>query len=193
VKPLDPVKEERIIDAVYVIAGKRGLAGIDITGISKEAGVGVGTLYTYFKNKEEIILEAFLKVENKVTQKMFEQLDLSRSTRDSLKRIYVNMLNYRLEHYNETVFIDQYFQSNYMQIDLSKQLDTFLEKNKPLYELLIKGQENGEIVKADLLILIGFIIGTNREFSNGIVQKVYPLTDQTVEDSFNLVWKGLKE
>lgn len=45
---------ESILDAGYISVGRHGLAGTTTTHIADIAGVSVGSLYEYFKNKEAI-------------------------------------------------------------------------------------------------------------------------------------------
>lgn len=192
-RPLDPAKQEKIIQSVFEITGKHGLAGINIADISKAAGVGTGTLYTYFKNKEEIVQSAYSSVEDKMTEKMYERFDINLPVKQSLKLIYVNMLNYRLNHYNETVFIDQYIQSNYIQLNFSRQMEAYEQQNKPLYDLIKKGQNEGIIKTQAPIMLISFFDGAVRSCSTGIVQKLFPLKQQIIDDCFDLMWRGITQ
>ncbi len=190
-KPLDPIKQERIIDAVFAIAGTQGIAGINIALISKEAGIGVGSIYTYFKNKEELIQAAFFSVEDKITKEMYAGFDIAIPVKISFKRIFMNTLKYRLRHYNQTVFIDQYIQSNYIQLNFDKQIKEFERKNSALYELINKGQKEGVLVKILPFTMICYIIGSIRSASNGMAQKYIPLKKQVIEECFNMMWKGI--
>lgn len=190
-RPLDPDKREKILNSVYVLTGRQGLASVTISGISKTAGVAAGTLYIYFKNKEEVVQLAYAAVEDKMTQAMYRDFDINLPVRQSLKQIYINMLNYRLNHYDETVFIDQYQQSGYIQLNFSKQLAEYEKQNKPLYDLLEKGQREGIIKALDAIILISFFDGAVRSCSTGIIQKLFPLSQQLIDDCFDLVWRGI--
>lgn len=190
-RPLDPDKREKILKSVYVLTGKQGLASVTISGISKTAEVAAGTLYIYFKNKEEVVQLAYAAVEDKMTQAMYRDFDINLPVRQSLKKIYINMLNYRLNHYDETVFIDQYQQSGYIQLNFSKQLAEYEKQNKPLYDLLEKGQREGIIKALDAIILISFFDGAVRSCSTGIIQKLFPLGQQLIDDCFDLVWRGI--
>lgn len=190
-RPLDPDKREKILKSVYVLTGKQGLASVTISGISKTAEVAAGTLYIYFKNKEEVVQLAYAAVEDKMTQAMYRDFDINLPVRQSLKKIYINMLNYRLNHYDETVFIDQYQQSGYIQLNFSKQLAEYEKQNKPLYDLLEKGQREGIIKALDSIILISFFDGAVRSCSTGIIQKLFPLSQQLIDDCFDLVWRGI--
>lgn len=190
-RPLDPDKREKILKSVYTLTGRQGLASVNISGISKIAGIAVGTLYIYFKNKEEVVQLAYAAVEDKMTQVMYSNFDINKPIRQSFKQIYINMLNYRLQNYDETVFIDQYQQSGYIQINFSKQLAEYESQNKPLYDLIEKGQQEGIIKAVDAIIIISFFDGAVRSCSTGIIQKLFPLNQKLIDDCFDMVWRGM--
>ncbi|WP_343593583.1 TetR/AcrR family transcriptional regulator [Flavobacterium sp.] len=190
-RPLDPDKREKILKSVYTLTGRQGLASVNISGISKTAGIATGTLYIYFKNKEEVIQLAYAAVEDKMTQAMYHDFDLNLPIRQSLKKIYINMLNYRLNHYDETIFIDQYQQSGFIQLNFSKQLAEYEKQNKPLYDLLEKGKQEGIIKIVDSIMLISFFDGAIRSCSTGIMQKLFSLSQQLIDDNFDMIWRGM--
>ncbi|MCP2029732.1 AcrR family transcriptional regulator [Flavobacterium sp. HSC-32F16] len=192
-RPLDPDKREKILKSVLVLTGRQGLASVTISGISKTAGIAAGTLYIYFKNKEEAVQLAYAAVEDKMAQAMYREFDINVPIKQSLKQIYFNMLNYRLQHYDETVFIDQYQQSGYIQLNFEKQLTEYERQNKPLYDLLEKGKKEGIIKALDAIILISFFDGTVRSCSTGIIQKLFPLNQQLIDDCFDMIWRGMSQ
>ncbi len=51
-------KRKGILAAAFKMVGERGYAKADTVAIAEEAGISVGTLYAYFRNKREIFLEA---------------------------------------------------------------------------------------------------------------------------------------
>jgi AcrR family transcriptional regulator len=190
-RPLDPFKRDKILNAVYSLTGRQGLASVTIAGISKTAAIATGTLYIYFKNKEEVVQLAYAAVEDKMTQAMYCDFDINIPIKQSLKKIYINMLEYRLKNYDETVFIDQYQQSAYIQLNFSKQLEEYEKQNKPLYDLLEKGKQEGIIKEVDAIVLISFFDGAVRSCSTGIIQKLFPLNQQLIDDYFDMIWRGM--
>ncbi|MBE8724426.1 TetR/AcrR family transcriptional regulator [Flavobacterium hungaricum] len=190
-RPLDPFKRDKILNAVYILTGRQGLASVTIAGISKTAAIATGTLYIYFKNKEEVVQLAYAAVEDKMTQAMYRDFDINIPIKQSLKKIYINMLDYRLKNYDETVFIDQYQQSAYIQLNFSKQLEEYEKQNKPLYDLLEKGKREGIIKEVESIILISFFDGAVRSCSTGIIQKLFPLNQQLIDDYFDMIWRGM--
>lgn len=54
-------KRERILDAAVVEIARRGFATTTVAQIARRAGVADGTIYLYFKNKDEVLVELFAR------------------------------------------------------------------------------------------------------------------------------------
>jgi TetR/AcrR family fatty acid metabolism transcriptional regulator len=52
-------KRERILDAAVVEIARRGYGATTVAMIARRAGVADGTIYLYFKNKDEILVQLF--------------------------------------------------------------------------------------------------------------------------------------
>lgn len=63
-------KEQQIIEAAIRVFARKGLEKGRIADIAVEAGIGKGTVYEYFRSKEEI----FTAIESSVMQEMMNQL-----------------------------------------------------------------------------------------------------------------------
>ncbi|GAB5482615.1 MAG: hypothetical protein Pars92KO_23720 [Parasphingorhabdus sp.] len=49
----------RLLEAAKVLLERYGYHDLKVTDVPKEAGVAAGVFYTYFKNKEELVLQLF--------------------------------------------------------------------------------------------------------------------------------------
>ena len=54
-------KEERILQAAVRLFGRKGYHASSIADIADEAGVAAGTIYLYFKRKEDLLVRLFQK------------------------------------------------------------------------------------------------------------------------------------
>ncbi|NQD53191.1 fatty acid metabolism transcriptional regulator FadR, partial [Bacillus altitudinis] len=52
-------KYMQIIDAAVVVIAENGYHQSQVSKIAKQAGVADGTIYLYFKNKEDILISLF--------------------------------------------------------------------------------------------------------------------------------------
>ncbi|MBE2997919.1 TetR/AcrR family transcriptional regulator [Nocardiopsis sp. HNM0947] len=55
----EPTKARRILDATRELVLEHGIRKVTIADIARQAGVGKGTLYLYWSNKEELLLGLF--------------------------------------------------------------------------------------------------------------------------------------
>ncbi len=55
----DKPKYKKIVDAAVVVIAENGYHQAQVSKIAKEAGVADGTIYLYFKNKEDILVSVF--------------------------------------------------------------------------------------------------------------------------------------
>ena len=58
-RPRSEQKRQAILDAAFRVFVERGVAASPTSAISKAAGVAEGTLFTYFKTKEELMHELY--------------------------------------------------------------------------------------------------------------------------------------
>lgn len=52
-------KRQRILDAAQVVFARRGFFAARVSEIAKEAGVADGTIYLYFKSKDDVLISLF--------------------------------------------------------------------------------------------------------------------------------------
>lgn len=53
------VKKQKILIAAMKVFARKGVANTKMADVAEEAGIGKGTIYEYFKNKDDIFAEAF--------------------------------------------------------------------------------------------------------------------------------------
>src|SRR5205809_7335277 len=57
--PRDKAKRERILDAAERIFARHGFFAAKVSDVAKEAGVADGTIYLYFKSKDDLLISLF--------------------------------------------------------------------------------------------------------------------------------------
>src|SRR5919206_1723332 len=55
----DPDKHKQIIDAAVRVFARNGYYNSRVSDIAREAGIASGTIYLYFKTKDEILVTLF--------------------------------------------------------------------------------------------------------------------------------------
>jgi len=155
-KPRDPQKIERIHQATLILVSEIGLAGLTMSKIGKKAKLGMGTIYTYFESKEEIINSLYQALKQKHAIELYGDIKSERPFLEKFKTLFNAFFRYSYSSQEETFFIDQCKGS----LALS-QKSKELEENAhiPVNNLLEEGKTIGLVKNIDNELLIGFLMG----------------------------------
>lgn len=66
----DPVKREQILDGAHRVFMRMGFDASSMNDITREAGVSKGTLYVYFKNKEDLFAAMIQRQKTRVMERL---------------------------------------------------------------------------------------------------------------------------
>ena len=69
-----PDKRRRILDAAVSVFAQHGFYNAKVSQIAKEAGVADGTIYLYFKNKEDILIQVFIDAMDEILRRQEEAI-----------------------------------------------------------------------------------------------------------------------
>ncbi|MGL3066326.1 TetR/AcrR family transcriptional regulator [Planococcus sp. SE5179] len=159
----DKPKYKQIIDAAVIVIAENGYHQAQVSKIAKQAGVADGTIYLYFKNKEDILISVFQEKMGVFVSKL-EQI-ISRDLDASTK------LGLMIESHFELLASDIHLaivtqlelrQSNYeIRMKINNVLREYL---KLMDKILVKGMEDGEFDAAmDIRLARQMVFGTMDE------------------------------
>ena len=189
VKPRDEHKIDHIFQATLILVKQKGLAGITMSEIAVAAKIATGTLYIYFESKEKLINELFTQCRKSSVDIYFKDYDASQPFSVGLKRIWINLLEFRMNHFKESVFMDQCYHSPYITEttkDLTKKMI------QPLYKLVERGKAEKELKELDTFMLLIFMVSGINEYVKHSVYSEKKITKASIEDLYNLMWDGIK-
>ena len=187
-KVKDISKKERIIKAAIDVISEKGFFKSTISTIAKEANVADGTIYTYFKNKEDLLIESFEYVLEIILSEIKEKLD---KENDYFKKIWIIIyghISFMQEHKGLANFLQIQLRQSKRDIRL-KIRDIMRQYYRIIGEILKNAVRDG-IIRNDVnLRIIGHMIfGTVDEIVTSWVlsDKNCNLTDKA-EDIFKLI------
>ncbi|KYD10829.1 TetR family transcriptional regulator [Heyndrickxia sporothermodurans] len=77
-------KYRQIIDAAVIVIAENGYHQAQVSKIAKQAGVADGTIYLYFKNKEDILISLFQEKMGMFIEKIDEEIAGKRTAAEKL-------------------------------------------------------------------------------------------------------------
>lgn len=184
------VKDFSKIDIVFKATLKLimdyGFTGINMAKIAKESKIATGTLYIYFKNKEELINALYQNVEKKSSARFIQGYDPSQPFKTCLKKVWINYLKHRIENHQESVFMEQYYYSPYITLAQKKIAE---EMKIPVYNIINRGKSEGVISNIDSEMLFSAMIGFIRELADEHVNGRYKLNSEKINTAFDMNWR----
>jgi len=125
---------------------EKGIKNITIAELAKAAGIGKGTVYEYFENKEDIVFEIVNTFIEEYNMDLLKRINTAKNT-------FEKLLIFFEFFYNDNEFINHY--KEFLAISLtnpSKEIIEFKTKTKKFYysvleNILKEGIEKKELIK----------------------------------------------
>ncbi len=106
-------KRDDIVRAALELIAEHGFHGAPMAMIAARAGVGAGTIYRYFENKDVMITEMFKAFEERIDPVLLNDYDLDAPLRDRFIHLCTTLLRYFIDNPLYFRFIEQFFNSPY--------------------------------------------------------------------------------
>ncbi|MEM9258124.1 MAG: TetR/AcrR family transcriptional regulator, partial [Bacteroidota bacterium] len=145
-----------IIKATLELTHERGLAGIKMSTLAKRAGIATGSLYTYFEDKQDLLLSVNQHVRQMGVGYLLQRLDPRLNLPDRLLSLIESFADYIGDNREAIVFADLLKRSPYMTEAAAQEA---MEQYAFLFQLLQEGQASGEIRPGDPEELLHIIYG----------------------------------
>ena len=91
-------RKQSILEAAKQSFALFGYKGTTMDHVATAAKVGKGTIYTFFKNKEELLHAVIEEVVQEMSQLLQKTVDPNRSFFDNLHHTLIQILDYRRNH-----------------------------------------------------------------------------------------------
>ena len=182
-------KQAAILDATLELVSEKGFHGTPTSAIAQEAGVGVGTIYRYFENKEDLIDELYKQLKLQLAKAILVDYSADLPLRERFRRLWINTARFYIDHPLETAFMEQYANSPFLK---SETRDIHLEYFGQVFEFLERGIYEG-VLKDLPMELFGSLtmevaISLAKKHRDGAIV----LTDAVLEQAVDACWDAIK-
>jgi len=93
-RPKSEDKRNAILDAATRLFAERGLTAAPTSEISKQAGVAEGTLFTYFKAKDDLINALYREIKLELADAMMSDFPRKKNVRTRLRHVWDRYVNW---------------------------------------------------------------------------------------------------
>jgi DNA-binding transcriptional regulator YbjK len=188
-KHRDDNKIQQVFTATLKLVVQTGVAGITMRQIATEARMATGTLYIYFKDKDELVNQLYASCRASSVNAYFKGYDDVMPFKDGFKIIWNNILSHRLENFDVSVFMEQCYHSPFIS-ESTKEMSRQLIQ--PLYKLIDRGKEEKKLKNVDTIMLLIFMMGSVTEIIKYVNYHKKKITADMIKNAFTICWDGLK-
>lgn len=176
-------KYKQIIDAALVVIAQNGYHQAQVSKIAKQAGVADGTIYLYFKNKEDILISLFKEIMGYFIEQIQEGIAEKSSAVDQL--FVLIQKHFQILAENVDLAIVTQLELRQTRKELRYRINQVLKGYLTLLDnILIKGIESGEFLpNLNIKLARNMVFGTIDEIATTWVMKnqKYSLIDLAPE------------
>ena len=140
----DEMKESAIREKALEMVVKHGFDGLSMQKLAKAAGVSPATIYIYFKDRDDLILQLYLQEMKKMVDATLDGFDPSMHFEEGLKVQWLNRAKFCMQDPANMHFLEQIKFSPYHEAFMKKMDNTFI---KTMGEFVHNAINRKELVK----------------------------------------------
>ncbi|MGG1247520.1 fatty acid metabolism transcriptional regulator FadR [Bacillus spizizenii] len=153
-------KYMQIIDAAVEVIAENGYHQSQVSKIAKQAGVADGTIYLYFKNKEDILISLFKEKMGQFIERMEEDIKEKTTAKEKLALVISKHFSLLADDHNLAIVTQlELRQSN---LELRQKINEILKGYLNILDsILMEGIQLGELKEGlDVRLARQMIFGT---------------------------------
>lgn len=183
-------KKDLIINAALKLFVDNGFHGTATSKIAQDAGVANGTLFQYFKTKDELVIALYTHLKDELAEYVIKHTADTKDIKAEMKSQILSSLFWALDNSIKFRFIQQFHTSPYIGKIKQEVLNRQVE---PHLKLIKKGIKEGVIKSLPVDLIYSLI--SNQVF--GLYQFVTSRKlskakqHETIETTFEMMWDML--
>ncbi len=180
-------KRDDILQATLDLISEEGLQAITFSKIFKRANAGSGTVYNYFRNKEELVGVIYTRTIDLFSDILLRDYDRSESVYACFRRLLTNMARFSQEYQKEQWFLENYSHSPFIPEEIrNREIPAMTE----CMLLIQRGMEQGLIRRVNPMMCVQMISGMLTAAVQGALLGKYPMEDKEFEQVIEICWRA---
>jgi len=183
-------KIEDIHKSALKIINKQGLYQAPVSQIAREAGVAAGTMYVYYKSKDQLLISLYKLVLKGLSESVHDAMEDSLDERSQFFKLWLAIFKYYITNPDRFMYLRQFSASPY-----EKQIgnDEFTKSVEPLARVISDAMKKGQLKDLPLPLVISMVMSnieaTVRIQLSGSVQLSGSLLQELLASS----WRALEK
>lgn len=182
-------KLEKIHTAAIELFNEKGFQATSTTSITKHAGVGTGTLFTYYKSKDELVNALYVEVKNELIQHMKTSPDSSGSFEDNLFEIWNKTILWSLKHSKKFLFLNE-FQNSPVITKITKEQ---VSANHNFFTEMISAAQQSNLIRTESIDLLSALMGAQFTATTHYLLANPQEPSLCIKAAYEVLWNGIRK
>jgi AcrR family transcriptional regulator len=186
-------KREEIARAALELIAENGFHGAPMAMIAEHAGVGAGTIYRYFENKDVLINELYREIEDKMQLFLLEGYSAEAPFRARFLHLGTALLRFFIENPLDYRYVEQFHNSPYgVAVRRDKILGNREGGCNTFKELFEQGMAQQVLKDFPLVILFDLAFGPLLAVARDHILGFVYLDETMIERTIDACWDAVK-
>ena len=182
-------KRDDILMSTLDLITEEGLQSVTFAKIFKRANVGSGTVYNYFKNKEELVNELYKAIAIHMSSFMIENYDPTETLYERFKFLLNRIADFAIHYPKELQFIENHYNSPCISEELKNTTAPAMDE---FFSIILEGQKQGIIREMNLMMCCQIAPGLIISVVKGHLHNKYPLSEVEIKQAIEACWRAIK-
>lgn len=187
-----PDKRDEIIRAALELIAEHGFHGAPMAMIAERAGVGAGTIYRYFENKDVLIAELYREMEGNIKELILEGYSTEKPIRERFLHLNKGLFHYFIDFPLHFRYVEQFHNSPYGVVCRRDKILGESDNQDVFKELFEDGLAQQVVKDLPILILFSLAFGPLLSVLRDHILGFINLNDTLIEQITEACWDGMK-
>ena len=200
----DEHKQQALLEATLHEVAEHGFAVTSVARIARAAGMSPGTLYLYYRDKDDLLEATFREVSRRIIAVAIEAFQAepaeafeaepstlspaARQLKSALCRVWNALVALGRRQPALFLFHDQFLHSSHMQDALRVANQ---ERAAPLLDAFALGQQSGILKQIDLALIEVFMFRSIYSLLQGSSCQLPAISDASFDQAFEMAWDAI--
>ena len=179
---------DELLSAATRVFAERGLTAAPTSEISKQAGVAEGTLFTYFKTKDDLINALYREIKLELADAMISGFPRKKDVRTRLRHVWDSYVNWGVANPEQRKVLTQ------LQVSGMLSKESIEAGSAPFVEIqsMTRDAIEQHILRVDLPIeLISKMLGALAEATMDLIVLKPAMANKYRNGGFEIYWAGI--
>lgn len=184
-------KRDKILSVTAELITEHGLQSTPMSLIAEQAGVGAGTIYRYFKTKEELVSAVYGDLVHEIGEATLAGYTATAPVKARFLRFWANLFQYFMQHPKQAALFDYLSTSPYMKPELKEQV--FSDIFKTLAEIFTEAKEQQLMKEVPIDMASYFVYGALVFLAKKAATQNFAFSEAQVQQVLQMCWDSVRQ